>query len=361
MAMKSALQFFAVIGLTLLSGMVEAQPAQAPEVIVVSAREQTVSEPIEVLGTLRANESAELTSSVTETIAEIRFRDGERVERGQVLVVMTNREQLAELAGAEANLAEAKRQFERVEDLAARGQESRAMLDRARRELDTARARLQAVEARLSDRLIIAPFDGVLGLRNVSAGSLLTPGMVITTLVDDSIMNLDFGVPELRLGQITEGLRVTAYSRAWPEHRFEGEVTSISNVVDPVTRSFQTRAQLENPNGLLRPGMLMTATLAGGERRSVTVPEEAILSRGREHHVLVVNTDENAQSTVERRRVELGTRGNGQIEIRQGLEDGQKVVVHGGFRLSDGQAVRIRYRDDGPGAAHQPRTVAEEP
>ncbi len=321
---------------------VSAQPAQLPEIIAAPAVISTVSDPIEVLGTLRANESAELTSSITETIAEIRFSDGQRVERGQVLVALTNREQLADLAEAEADLDEARRQFERVSDLAERGQESRAMLDRSRRELDTATARLAAVEARLSDRLIVAPFDGVLGLRNVSVGSLLTPGTVVTTLVDDSVMNLDFGVPELRLGQVHPGLRLSARSRAWPDYEFEGEVTSISNVVDPVTRSFQVRARLDNPDGLLRPGMLMTATLEGARRQAVSVPEEAILSRGREHHVLVVRTDEQGQSTVVRQRVELGTRSRGRVEIRAGLDADQRVVIHGGFRLSDGQAVRVQ-------------------
>ncbi len=331
----------------LLVLLLAGSPAQAqpPEVIAAPALALQISDPIEVLGTLRANESADLTSSITETIADIRFRDGERVEQGQVLVALTNREQLAELAGAEADLDEARRQFERVQDLAARGQESRAMLDQRRRELDTATARLQAVEARLSDRLIVAPFDGVLGLRNVSVGSLLSPGTVVTTIVDDSVMNLDFGVPELRLSQIREGLRVSAQTRAWPELTFKGEVASISNVVDPVTRAVQVRARIDNPDGQLRPGMLMTATLAGAERQSVSVPEEAILSRGRDHFVLLVESDEHGDNTVHRQRVELGQRTPGRVEIRGGVEPGQLVVIHGGFRLSDGQAVRVRQAD----------------
>lgn len=333
---------FVVLAMTL----VPIPAAWSAEVIVSPARSVVVSDPIEALGTLRARESAELSSSITETISEIRFSDGERVRAGQVLVTLTNREQLAELAGAEADLAEARRQFDRILDLAERGQESRAMLDQRRRELDTAQARLSGVEARLSDRLITAPFDGVVGLRNVSAGSLLTPGRVITTLVDDSVMKVDFGVPEILMSQVRLGLRLEARTRAWPDRVFEGEVLSLSNQVDPVTRAFQVRAQLENPEQLLRPGMLMTVILAGSERDALVVPEEAILSRGREHHVLVLGADSEGQTVVKRRQVTLGRRVPGEVEVSGRLEAGDRVVIHGGFRLSDGQRVTVRAEVD---------------
>ncbi len=327
----------------LLCGPVLASP---PDVIVASAQRDTISDPIEALGTTRARESAEITASITETISEIRFRDGERVEAGQVLATLTNREQLAELSGAEADVEEARRQFERVQNLAERGQESRSMLDQRRRELQTAEARLAAVEARLSDRLITAPFDGVLGLRQVSVGTLLTPGTVVTTLVDDSVLQLDFGVPELFMAMVEPGLRVEARTRAWPDLEFTGEVVSLSNTVDPVTRAFQVRAELPNPAAALKPGMLMTVTLASADRSAIIIPEEAILSRGRDHHVLVISGD-GEDSTVERRAVTLGRRLPGQVEIAEGLDESERVVIHGGFRLADGDRVHVRAETDG--------------
>lgn len=335
------------MAVTALLGLVAAMVAanSPPEVIVSPVARVEISDPIEALGTLRANESAELTASITETISEIRFSDGERVQAGQVLATLTNREQLAELAGAEADLAEARRQFERIEDLAERGQEARAMLDQRRRELETAQARLAAVEARLSDRLITAPFDGVLGLRNVSVGSLMTPGRVITTLIDDSVMKLDFGIPEVLMAQIRPGLPLAAHTRAWPDENFTGEVVSLSNEVDPVTRAFQVRAELPNPDGKLRPGMLMMVTLSASEREAIVVPEEAILSRGRSHHVLVLETGSD-DTTVRRQTVTLGRRLPGRVEILTGLESGERVVIHGGFRLSEGQVVRVRAEVD---------------
>lgn len=317
-----------------------AASAQAVDVIVARAQATELADPIESLGTLRANETADLTTSITEIIAEIRFRDGERVSAGQVLVALTNREQLAELAAAEASVEEAQRQFQRVQDLADRGQESRAILDQRQRELNTARAQLQAVEARLSDRLIVAPFDGVLGLRNVSVGSLLSPGTVVTTILDDSVMKVDFSVPELFLALIEPGLAIEARSSAFADRTFHGRITGLSNQVDPVTRSFRIRAEIPNDERILRPGMLMNVTLQTGSREAVIVPEEAILSRGRNHYVFIV--DEARETAVRRRDVELGRRYPGRVEIRGGLNAGESVVVHGGFRLSDGDRVSVR-------------------
>lgn len=328
-----------LVGVAMLMWLVTAG-AQAVDVIVARVQSAELADPIESLGTLRANESADLTTSITEIISEIRFQDGERVSAGQVLVALTNREQLAELAAAEANLDEAERQFNRVQDLAGRGQESRAILDQRQRELDTAKAQLQGVEARLSDRLIVAPFDGVLGLRNVSVGSLLTPGTVVTTILDDSVMKVDFSVPELFLSLLEPGLQVTARSSAFADDVFKGEVTSLSNQVDPVTRSVRVRAEIPNEGLLLRPGMLMNVTLKARERQALTVPEEAILSRGRDHYVFVIEDGDEVK--VKRREVRLGQRYPGAVEIRSGLAEGEGVVIHGGFRLSDGDRVRIR-------------------
>lgn len=328
--------------LAFLTALTLPAPLLAMDVIVAPVIERSLHDPIESLGTLRANETANLTATITETISDIRFRDGQRVEAGQVLLALTNREQLAELAAAEADLEEAQRQFLRVQDLADRGQESRALLDQRQRELNTAQARLQAVEARLSDRLIIAPFDGVLGLRNVSVGSLLTPGTIVTTLVDDSVMKVDFTVPELFLTQVRVGLTIEARSAAFPGEIFTGDVVSLDNTVDPVTRAFRVRAELPNPEQALKPGMLMNVTLAGRQRQGLTVPEEAILSRGREHYVFVARRADDDATTAERRSVQLGVRMPGLVEILDGLDTDEQVVIHGGFRLSDGDTIHVR-------------------
>lgn len=330
-----------------------ASAAQGLQVIVAPVRAALLADRIEALGTLRANESAILSATTTDTIAEIRFNDGQRVSAGQVLVVLNRREQLAERAEARAAVEEAQRQYERVQDLARRGTASASLLDQRRRELRTAQARLEAAEARVLDRQIVAPFDGAVGLRTLSVGSLLTPGTPVTTLHDDSVMKLDFTVPELFIAAVLPGQHIEAQSRAFPGEVFRGLVTAISNQVDPVTRAFVVRAEIPNPERRLRPGMLLTLQLQSEERETLLVPEEALLSHDREHTVFVVESEDGADSgngatlRAVQRPVRTGTRVQGAIEIRDGLSAGERVVTHGAFRLSDGEPIRIRAVDDG--------------
>ncbi|HLW04835.1 MAG TPA: efflux RND transporter periplasmic adaptor subunit [Azoarcus sp.] len=327
-------------------GMPSTAFSETLQVIVSQVRVMQLADRIEALGTLRANESARLTATTTDTIAEIRFEDGQRVSEGDVLVVLNHHEQLAERAETRAAAEEARRQHERVKDLAKRGTASASLLDQRRREYDTALARVQAAEARVSDRLIVAPFDGVVGLRNLSVGSLLTPDTVVTSLHDDSVMKLDFTVPELFVASVAPGLTIEAQSRAFPGEVFRGEVVSVSNEIDPVTRAFRVRALIPNPERRLRPGMLLTLSLARAERDAHVVPEEALLTRGREHSVFVIlGSGETLHA--ERRIVQIGTRVPGVVEIVAGLEAGERVVTHGAFRLNDGDEVRIKAVDDG--------------
>jgi membrane fusion protein (multidrug efflux system) len=335
---RSLLRLYVAAALLAVAGSAS---AQALPVIVSQVARENVADRIEAIGTLFANETARLTATITETISDVRFSDGQRVSAGDVLVAMTNREQLAQLDEARAAVEEARLQYDRVSELAASRQAAQSMLDERRRDLDTTRARLRAVESRLADRLIRAPFDGVVGLRNVSVGSLLTPGTVVAILHDDSTMKLDFSVPETLLGRLEVGLPVTARTRAFSEHDFNGEISSIDNQVDPITRSVQVRALIPNQDRMLRPGMLMTLEIDTRRRESMVIPEEALLPQGRDNFVMVVRGDGD-EARAERRRVELGARRAGAVEVLSGLEVDERVVTHGNFRLSDGQRVQVR-------------------
>ena len=207
----------------------------------------TRTDRLEALGTLRARESVVLTASVTETVTRIHFDDGDRVNAGQVLVKMTSAEE-------HAQLEEAKSQYERIKPLAAEGTAAKSLLDERQREWETARARYAAIISRLDDRLIRAPFAGVVGLRNISVGALVGPGDVITTLDDLSEMKLDFSVPTTFLQTLRPDLAIIASTHAYPERRFEGIVKSIDSRIDPITRTVMVRAVLSNPDAVLKPG-----------------------------------------------------------------------------------------------------------
>lgn len=324
------------------SALAPAQPASPTGVIVAKARTERLTDRVEALGTLRARESVTVTASVTETVTAIGFDDGERVEAGQILVEMTSAEEHALLEEAKATVDEASRQYQRVKSLAKQGTAARSLFDEQRRELETARARLGAFESRLADRLIKAPFAGLLGLRNISLGALVEPGEPITTLDDDSTMKLDFAIPSIYLSSVQPGMTVVARSRAYGKRVYQGEVSSIDSRVDPVTRSVLIRAILPNPDRTLKPGMLMEVELQTSPREALVIPEEALVPLGTQQTVLVV---EDAKAV--RRNVRIGTRRPGEVEVLEGLNAGEQVITHGAVKVRPGQAVTVRIVDDG--------------
>jgi len=323
-----------------------ATPPPPPAVIVEIVGEEMIADRIEALGTLRPNETVNLTASVSDTISSIHFEDGQAVEAGDVLVELTDTEESALLSEAETLADEARRQFERHEELRVSGSASESLLDERRREWRAAEARLEAVRSRLQDRLVIAPFSGRVGLRTVSPGALVSPGQTITTLVDDSRMKLDFSVPAIYFASVRPGTRIEATTPVLPDQTFTGTVSSIDSTIDPVTRAMTVRAVIENSDHELVGGMLMTLDLLRNERQAIVISEEAIIPQGETRHVMVV-----AQSgdllTVQKRMVELGARMPGRVEVLSGLEIGEQIVTHGTLKVRPGMPIRIKAVDDG--------------
>lgn len=300
---------------------------------------------IEALGTLHANEAVVLSATITDTVRAVHFEDGQRVKKGDVLVEMTDDEEHALLAEAQAAVGEAQRQYERVKSLAKTNLATASLLDERRQAFDSAQAKLLATQSRLNDRLIMAPFDGVVGLRNISAGTLVTPGTPLTTLDDDSVMKLDISIPALFLDAVSPGLTVTAKTRE-RGGEFSGRVTAIDSRIDPLTRSIRVRALIDNPERLLRPGMLMTVNLQKEETLALMLPEEALLQEGFRSFVYRINRD-SEPLTVSKHEVQTGARRLGTIVITGGLNPGDQVVTHGILRLRDGNPITLLAEQTG--------------
>jgi membrane fusion protein (multidrug efflux system) len=313
-------------------------------VFVTTVEKDQFTDGLEALGTLHANESVILTASVTETVTSIHFDDGDRISAGQILLEMTSAEEHAQLEETRARVKEAKSQYDRVKSLAAEGTAAKSLLDERKREWETARAQLAAIVSRLDDRLVRAPFNGVVGLRNISIGALVTPGTVITTLDDDSVMKLDFSIPSTYLPNLHTGLEIIAKTRAIPDRTFKGEVKSIDSRVDPVTRAVVVRAVLANDDRVLKPGMLMQINLLSNPRETLFIPEESLVAQGQKQFVLVVNPENNK---VTRREVKIGSRRPGEVEIMDGLQAGENIITDGAIKVRPGQTVTIRAKDDG--------------
>ncbi len=307
-------------------------------VTVAVAERQEIAEEVEALGTLRANESVTITSNVTEAIQEIHFNDGKTVKKDALIVTLSNLEEKAEVAFAEANLEEQLREVERTRDLVRRKAVPDSQLDERETMVKTATHALEAAKARLQDRIIRAPFDGVVGLRRVSVGTLVTPGDPIITLDDISVVKLDFTIPETFISSVRKGMKIEASSHALNGQVFEGKVTDIDSRIDPVTRSATVRAVLLNDDGILKPGMLMEITLIKDKREALVIPEEAIIPIEDKHYVYRANND----NTVSRQEITIGLRKPGVVEVLSGLVSGERVVTHGTMKVSDGSAIEIK-------------------
>ena len=292
------------------------------------------SDTLEALGTAAARESVTITAKVSEKVEQVHFDSGDQVRAGQVLVTLSDRAQSAGVGEASAALAEAQKTFERTQALAAQKLVAANQLDVARAARDAARARLAAQQAGVGDRVIVAPFAGVLGLRQVSPGSLVTPGTVVTTLDDVSGILLDFSVPERNLGALAVGNPVRATSDAFPGQTFEGRITSVGSRVDASTRALAARAEFDNPQGRLRPGMLLKVQLEQATRQALQVPELALDQLGEQAFLYRVAGDK-----VEHVPVKIGARRPGWVEILGGVQAGDRVVVEGIVKLKDGAKI----------------------
>jgi membrane fusion protein (multidrug efflux system) len=338
-ALASLAVIFALVGAACTKPAAETRgstlaPTAIP-VVTQAARMEPMGIEIEAVGTAQANESVQVTSKASNTITAIRFDEGAEVERGAVLVEMDASQARAALAEAEASLARSKSQFDRSRDLQSRQAMSMADLEQVQASLKADEARVAAAQSRLDDTVIRATFRGTTGFRHVSVGSFVSPGTVITTLDDLHVMKLDFTVPETYLFILRRGLPVVASATGLPDRKFTGVVSNMDSRVDPITRSITVRADLANPDGVLRQGMFMTVSLQGDVVPTLLVPEAAIVPERGHVYVFVVS-----DNVVERREVRTGKRRPGDVEVVSGVAEHERVVVDGTQNVRHGSVVQ---------------------
>jgi membrane fusion protein (multidrug efflux system) len=314
------------------------QRDRAPPLVKAEAATMiTFADRIEAVGTARANEQVTLSAPVTERIVRLNFDDGAFVRSGQVVAVLRQAEQNAELSAATARSREAQQQLQRVESLKNRGFATRSNYDSQVAVRDAARAEAQQVQAQIGERVIRAPFAGWVSLRTISVGAMATQGTEIATISDLTVIKLDFTVPETMLAALRAGLPIQAHAAAYPDRPFNGVIQTIDPVIDPNTRAVTVRARLPNPGRTLRPGMMMSVVIESASRQGLSVPELAVVGEGESRFVFTVD----ANGRTRRTQVRTGARSGGRIEIVQGLRPGQRVVTEGIVKVADGMQVRL--------------------
>ncbi len=318
------------------------QGSAPPGVIVTRAKVKSFPLSAEALGNARANESVDIRPKITATLTEILFEEGQEVGADAVLVKLDNLEQVADLAAAQAALVDSEASYRRSSELFRNKVVAKSQLlqDEAKKIADE--AMVSVAQKRLADTVVRAPFAGRLGLRRVSIGSLVDTDTVITTLDDTHVIKVDFDLPEIFLSRLQPGLKVLAHSAAYPDHAFEGAVSSVDTRVDPVSRTVKVRSEMPNTGGHLRPGMFLTVNLLKDDIDALVIPERALIPERSSQFVFVVGDNE----LVEKRAVQIGRRRPGEVEILSGLSAGETVIVDGTQKAREGQAVSILGRED---------------
>ncbi|MCS6230298.1 efflux RND transporter periplasmic adaptor subunit [Shewanella baltica] len=318
-----------------------AQMKLMPNVVIATAAMAPIRDEVEAIGTNKAAESVTITPKVTDMVIALKFDDGDIVKKGDLLVQLQNAEQIAKVKAAQVKVSDNQREFNRISSLVTSRTVAELERDRLQTLIDTTRAELEQAQASLNDRSILAPFNGRLGLRQISVGSLVSPGTEITTLDDISKIKLDFSVPERFIQDLAPGKKVEAKAVAFPDFTFKGVVTSIDSRVNPTTRTVIVRAEIPNPELRLLPGMLMKVKLIKRSREALMLPESAIIPIQNDHFVYSVNAD----NVIERKQVTIGIRTRGWVEILDGLALGENVVIRGLLKVHPGDKVQTEFAE----------------
>jgi membrane fusion protein (multidrug efflux system) len=314
-------------------------PGARPAPVVETAQVQieAVSDEVEALGTLLANESVAIAPEIAGRLTSLGFREGDRVSKGQTLVELDTGILQQELKQAEVDLGLAKDVFQRANSLAERGSGTRVSLEQAEAQRAAAEVRVALAQERLQKATIQAPINGIVGLRAVSAGSYLTPGQTVVTLTDIDPIKVDFRVPELLLQSVKVGQKIRVTVDAIQGRTFDGEVYAIDPVVDVNGRAIRLRALIPNADLALRPGLFARVAIVTKTRdEALIVPESAVIPDGNAKAVYVVD-----DGKVKLTRVTLGKRLPGRVEVTEGLKAGHRIVTAGQIRLRDGAPVEL--------------------
>lgn len=313
---------------------VRQRPAKA--VAVAPVAYTTITDELRANGTVKARESVVVAAEASGTVRDVLFDHGAQVAQGAPLIRLDTTEAEAELSAARAELEAARRAFDRARQLRANGTIAQAPFDDAQSALEAARTKVALAEVSLGQRTVTAPFAGRVGFREISPGAYLQPGDEITTLDAVDSVYVDFMVAEDSLGRVGAGQTITLRSVARPDAVRTGAVLTVAPRVDPVSRQVRVRARVDNEDGLLRPGQLVTVTVAVSQREALMVPSSAVVPIGYQHFAFVVGSG----NTAERRTVTLGLRTADHVEITGGLTPGETLVVEGAAKLNGGDPVR---------------------
>jgi membrane fusion protein (multidrug efflux system) len=312
----------------------------AVQVIAVEAKRQQVTESLSLIGSLAANEMVEIKAETEGIVQDILFGEGQRVEKGQLLIRLDETKIATALAEAESNFKLSQANFERAKQLFKGQLISQQEYDQVTASFDVNQAALNRRKRELKDTRICAPFAGIMGARIISPGQVIARDAVLSWLVDLDPIKVELNVPERFLSQVQVGQTLDLKVAAFPTNRFQGKVYFVAPSVDPNTRTTLVKAQIPNPRHELKPGMFANLELTVNVREnSIVIPEAAIsqILEGNRANIFTIGVS----NTVQMKSVKLGVRLPGQVEVLSGLNGGESVIVEGIQKVGPGAIVKV--------------------
>lgn len=288
-------------------------------------------------GTLRANESVELSSEAAGKVTSIQFEEGRRVEQGQLLLTINDAELQAQRKRLNYQLALAEDRRQRQERLLSEGGVSQETYDQTVNEVNVLESELELVEAQIEKTKVRAPFSGTIGLRMVSEGSYISPQTQIAMLQSIDPIKIDLSVPEKYSGRVQAGAPISFTVRG-SEARYQGRVYAVEPQINPTTRSLRLRARADNASRSLRPGAFADITVVFDTiDDAIAVPTFAVLPELGGQQVFVVEGGE-----AQPRSVETGVRTDSTVQVTSGLAVGDTVITSGIQQLRPGLPIRVQ-------------------
>ncbi len=328
-------QFFGTADKGSSSSVQGAGQGQELPVNVVEIKYERLENNLSVTGTVMPNETVMLRSEISGMVTKVSFREGESVKRGTPLVYLNDDELQAQYQKLEYTKKLFESQENRQKQLLAKEAISQEEYDIVLNQFNTNLSDLNLVEAQLTKTIIRAPFDGVLGLRQISEGSVIGTADVIASIVNIDPIKIEFSIPERYANSVELGSKIYFSNEAGGDV-VEGNVYAYEPTIDANTRTLRLRATSPNRERKFLPGMFVRIQFTLGVlEEALLVPAEAVIPELNGYKVYVVNQE----GTVDERQVTIGTRTERDLQIMSGLSPGDMVLTTGVLQVRTGMNV----------------------
>ena len=321
-----------------------AGPAKPPSVEVARVELAQLTDDTRAVGSLRSRRGVVLRPEVGGRITQLNFTDGQRVRKGQVLVQFDDQLPQAQVQQSRAELSIAKANQKRNQELVAQNFISQRSLDESAANLEVAQAKLALAQATAARLKIVAPFDGIAGIRQVNVGDYLKDGADIVNIEDIEAIFVDYRLPERFQSKVKRGQTAVLDIDALPGRQYTAQIQAIDPLIDANGRSIGIRGCIDNRQLQLRPGMFARVnTVFGVKDDARVIPEEAIVPQaGKQFVIKLLDAADPQTRTTQRVEVKVGLRSPGRVEVLEGLAPGDTVVTTGQQRVQrDGTTVTV--------------------